>query len=545
MLQTELLHGERSTDQDIYVVRGLRMALLGRPALTALGLVVRPTQVHAVSPDLEQEVKAAFPHLFIGIGKLEGEYHIQLKPDSQPFALTTPRRVALPLLGKVKTELGRMLEEGVIARVEEPTEWCAGMVVIPKAHDAVRICVDLSPLNESVRRELHVLPSVEHTLGQLSDAKIFTKLDAQSGFWQIVLAEASQKLTTFITPFGRYCFKRLPFGISSAPEHFQRRMSQLLDGLEGVVCQMDDILVYAATQEEHDKRLYAVLQRLESAGLTLNTQKCEFAKQEVKFLGQIIDGNGVRADPDKVAAVTGMPAPTNVSEVRRFMGLVNHLGKYIPHLADKSRPIRELLNKNSAWSWGPQQGQAFSDIKRDLTTPPGLALYDATADTKVSADASSYGLGAVLLQRKDTADWRPIAYASRALSDTERRYAQVEKEALATTWACEQFRDFLIGLTFQVDTDHKALLALLGSKRLDEMSPRIQRFRMRLMHFSFSIAHVPGKDLATADTLSRAPMPQTHPQTRQADEQSIESFVNAVLSSLPITEKRLQQLRQD
>ena len=162
---------------------------------------------------------------------------------------------------------------GVITRVSEPTEWCAGMVVVPKPNNTVRICVDLTHLNKSVCRERHPLPAIEQTLAQLAGARFFLKLDANSGFWQIPLYQESALLTTFITPFGRYCFYRSPFGITSAPEHFQRRMSDLLSDLDGVVCMIDDVLVHGRTVEEHDKRLVAVLHRLEQAGLTLNQEK--------------------------------------------------------------------------------------------------------------------------------------------------------------------------------------------------------------------------------------------------------------------------------
>ena len=167
-----------------------------------------------------------------------------------------------------------MEDMGVISRVDQPTEWCAGMVVVPKKSGAVRICVDLKPLNESVTRETHPLPKVDDNLAQLAGASIFSKLDANSGFWQIPLAEKSRLLTTFITPFGLYCFNKLPFGISSAPEHFQKRMSTILEGLEGILCQIDDILIFGSDQKQHDERLVTALQRIQEAGITLNTEKC-------------------------------------------------------------------------------------------------------------------------------------------------------------------------------------------------------------------------------------------------------------------------------
>ena len=186
-----------------------------------------------------------------------------MKEDVKPFSLATPRRIAVPLFKKVKKELDRMLELGGIKRVEEPTPWCSGMVVVSKDNGNVHICVDLTKLNEGVCRERCMLPSVDEILAQLRGAKIFSKLDANSGFWQIKLAKDSALLTTFITPYGRFCFNRVPFGITSAPEYFQRRMSQLV-----VICMIDDILVYADTQEEHDCILKTVLHKIEKEGGT-------------------------------------------------------------------------------------------------------------------------------------------------------------------------------------------------------------------------------------------------------------------------------------
>ena len=202
--------------QQIYVVQNLSRALLGRPAIQALNVVV------LIEPVQGDKVVEQFPELFKGLGKLKDSYKIKLREEATPFALTTPRRVPIPLLPKVKDELQRMETMGVITKIDEPTEWCAGMVVVPKRGGKVRICVDLTKLNESVCRERHILPSVEQTLAQIGGAKHFTKLDANSGYWQIELDPESAKLTTLITPFGRFCFNRLPFGITSAPEHFQR-----------------------------------------------------------------------------------------------------------------------------------------------------------------------------------------------------------------------------------------------------------------------------------------------------------------------------------
>ena len=346
-----LRHQDRSSSQTIFVVRGLKTNLLGLPAITSLQLLQRINATHAADTDIRKR----FQKVFTGLGTLGEEYQIQLREGAMPYALYTPRNVPIRLRGKVREELERMEAAGVISKVDEPTPWCAGMVTVPKKSGAVRICVDLKPLNESILREAHPMPEVDETLAQLAGARVFSKLDANSGFWQIPLAEESRLLTTFVTPLGRFCFNELPFGISSAPELFQKRMSKVLAGLEGVVCQIDDVLVFGKDQAEHDKRLVAVMERIEKVGITLNSEKCEFSRDHVKFLGHQIDAEGIRADPDKTSAIQQMEPPSNISELRRFMGMANQLGKFSPHLAELGQPLRELLSTKRAWVRGPDQ----------------------------------------------------------------------------------------------------------------------------------------------------------------------------------------------
>ena len=200
-----------------------------------------------------------------------------------------------------------------------------------------------------------------------------------------------------------------------------------------------------------------------------------------------------------------MQQPKYVGDLIRFLGMANQLGKFIPNLSTVTHPLRDLLQMTNQWTWGPIQQRAFDLVKIELSKTPVLALYDPNRETTVSADASSYGLGAVLRQRTN-GTLRPVAYASRAMTPTEQRYSQIEKEALATTWSLEWFTDYLYGMSFHVETDDKPLVSLLSSKKnVDELSPRIQRFRIRLMRYMYTIAHVPGKSLIAAVALSRAP----------------------------------------
>ena len=320
-------------------------------------------------------------------------------------------------------------------------------------------------------------------------------------------------------------------------------MSELLTDLEGVECQMDDILVFDKDEAEHNTRLEAVLRRIKDAGVTLNPEKCEFSKRQLMFLGHVIDSKGIRADPEKTKAIRKMHPPTSVPELRRFMGMVNQLGKFTPNLAQLTQPLRELLTKSTPWMWDSAQSRAFQLVKEEVSKPTTLALYDPDAPTKISADASSHGLGAVLLQQSNEV-WSPVAFASRSMSETERRYAQIEKEALAMTWACEKFANFILGKHIQVVTDHKPLVPLLGQKQLDNLPPRILHFRLRLDRYSYDITKVPGKELYTADTLSRAPISELSSTDSTALEELAELCMMGAISHLPASSQRLKVYRE-
>lgn len=210
---------------------------------------------------------------------------------------------------------------------------------------------------------------------------------------------------------------------------------------------IDDILVFGASKGEHDRRLQQVLQRLDEAGVKLN-KKCSFAASEVKFLGVLVSARGISPDPEKIKALQKLPIPLDVSGVRRLLGMANHVGRFIPHLSDVTAPIRELLQQRNSWYWGPSQQAAFEKLKSMLSSHICLAKYDPSYPTVVSADASSYGLGAVMLQDQPSGERRAVAYVSRALTTTETRYSQTEKEALAVTWAVERLDQYLRGIDF-------------------------------------------------------------------------------------------------
>ena len=544
--------------EQVYIVDGATKLLLGLPAIRKFGLIPSVPKTFSITAvELQNrdgvylrttgDVKDYKPELAGPLGKWKGKtVHITQSEGAEPSNCTTARRVALPLMSKAKAEIQRMENLDVIEPVDEPSDWCSPIVVVPKSNGKdVRICVDLTRVNKAVKREVYQMPSVETTINKIAARSVYSKLDCNSGYFQLELDDASRKLTTFITPFGRFRFKRMPYGISSGPEIFQKYMDEALSDIPGVVVQMDDILVEGSDCAEHDARLKSVLDKLAELGLTLNLDKCIIAETKLEYLGQMVDGGTIRKDPSKVQAIHNISEPTNTTELRRFLGVVNQLMKFCPNLSDLTKPLRDLLKKDSVWQWGPEQAQAFEKLKQELTSDRVLSMYDPNRETVVTADASSYGLGAVICQRQENGEMKPIAYASRSMTETECRYAQIEKEALAITWAMEHWADLLVGLQkLKVETDHKPLVPLLSTKYIHELPIRVQRFRMRLMRFNFTITHVPGKYLYTADALSRDPDVSAKAQESLRDlNELVETYVNTIMVTLPVVDSRLDEIR--
>ena len=303
------------------------------------------TSDNLVSGCSTEQIKENYSKVFQSLGKLEESYRMQLDPKAVPVA-QVPRKIPAMLRCKLKQELDRMEEEQVIANVDEPTDWVHNPVIVEKPNGKLRVCLDPRELNKYLKREQYQLPTLEEIASRLHGARFFSTLDANQGYWQIPLDEKSSRLTTFNTPFGRYRFLRMPFGIHSAQEVFHKRVNRLYEELEGVETDIDDILVWGKTIEEHDQRLQAALDRTKSIGMTLNPDKCKFRVTEVAYLGHKLTEEGVRPDQTKIEAIINMPAPQDKFGVQRLLGMVNNLTKFIPEMSEITSQLRELLKKN-------------------------------------------------------------------------------------------------------------------------------------------------------------------------------------------------------
>ena len=433
----------------------------------------------------------------------------------------------------VDKKLKELQDLDIFEDVEGPMPWVSPLVAVPKSNGDVRVCVYMRRANEAVIRERHPIPTLEETLAALNGAAVFSKLDLRWRYHQVELHPELKVLTTFSTHNGLKRYKRLIFGLSSAPEMYQYDIQQTLQGIPGARNISDDIIVFGTDQTSHDKNLELTLSHLENKGLTLNQEKCIFSVPELVFFGFNISANGLAPDEKKVEAVKNARPPQNAAKVRSFLGLVNYCARFIPNFATLAEPLRKLTRSDTEWGWGEIQHDAFDQLREALTSDCVVVHYDQTADTELKVDASPVGLGATLLQpSKGTV--RPVAYASHTLTDVEQRYSQTEKEALAVVWACERFHIYLYGKPFTLYTDHKPLEIIYSPK--SKPPPWIERWALRLQPYQFNIVHMAGKT-NPADVLSRLPLDNQPFRERNITEEYINYVtMNAVPKALTLEE---------
>ena len=479
--------------------------------------------------DLLSKHSELFTESYEGMKGLEA--HITMRNDARP-TFVKARRVPYALKEQVERELDKLEKNGVIKKTDRSC-WASPVVVVPKADGTVRICGDYkSTINQSVEDEQYVLPTTQDLYTALVGSKVFSKLDLSHAYAQLNVDKESQEYLTIATHKGLYSYLKLPYGVKSSPKIFQAKMDQILLGVEKCVCKQDDILIGGNDWQENLKILADVLDRLHKYNLHLKLPKCEFLKPEVVYLGLRISADGLQPVEEKINAVKRAPAPQNVSELRSFLGMVQYYHSFLPGLATILAPLHRLLQKNVRWEWTNDCQKAFEACKEGLTSDSLLVHYDLNRTLRLACDASSYGLGAVLSHVMEDGQERPIAYASRTLSSSEKNYAQIEREALSIIFGVKKFHQFLYGRKFTLVTDHQPLLTILGPKTAIPplAAARMQRWAIVLSAYDYQIEYRSSAKHSNCDALSRLP----HEDSKIGSESEIYSL-SAIDKDFPIT----------
>lgn len=488
----------------------------------------------ATSRDVSK-LPAGFEHfedLFSpGLGLVKNQTHTITVRRNVPPVQAKLRRLPITLRDVVTAEILKLEQQGVIERVSA-SEWVSPIVVVKKKEGGIRMCVDLRAPNKAIVVDSFPLPHIDELLNSLSGASHFSKLDLASAYYQVRLDPKSRDLTAFITHEGLFRFTRVCFGLASAPAAFQKIMSNILKDCKGVQFYLDDVIVYGSSQQEHDENLHTVLQKISQAGMKLN-KKAVFSVQELTFLGHRLSAGGLAPLPSKIDVVLNFPAPCDPSQLKAFLGLVEYYSKFIQHCATIVEPLRRLLRKGVTFVWSSEADTSFQQIKACIQQAPILTMFDPCLPVVVSTDASNYGLGAVL-QQQHGSQLRTVAFASRSLTEAERKYSTGEKEALAILWACEKWHIYLWGRQFTIRTDHQALVTLMSTQGAGVRPLRISRWVARLFNYNFVMEYRKGTDNVVADALSRLPVHDTEDGTTFREE-----IVSIVCASL--TEKDFQE----
>ena len=491
------------------VVNQIGPVLLGRQLMEKLGISVKGPDICSI-PNMDNFV-AKFPELFSpGLGLYKDKTFTIAVHDNMEPKFFRARPLPYALKEKVDKELDRLIQEKIIEPVNH-APMAAPIVPVLKSDGNLRLCCDYKvTVNRMVKIDMYPIPNIRDLMSGLANMTVFTKLDLSQAYSQLALSPESKVLTTISSHRGLFQFNRLPFGISSAPGIFQRAMENLFRDMDNVICYLDDLLLVSKNSKDHEKLLGKVFDRLQKTGLKLKREKCEIAVDKVVYLGFQITPEGILPTANKVDAIRKAPRPTDQTQLKSYLGLLNFFRRFLCNAASVLEPLTRLLRADKIWEWGTEQEKAFETSKSMLINSEALVHFDPEKPITVLTDSSAYGLGSVICHTIDGME-RPIFFASRTLTDAERRYSQTEKEALALVYAMKQFHEYLWGQKFTLITDHKPLLGIFNPTKpiSPQASGRIQRWALILQAYNFDLIHRSGKLLYTADALSRLPASET------------------------------------
>ena len=500
---------------DLYVVKNKGPVLMGRDWLHKVRLdwyaikSLKASQTLSTTKEQLQTMLDKYSDVFedkLGTFK-SAKAKLTLKEDSQAH-FCKARAVPYALRPKVEEELRRLQNEGILTKVEW-SEWATPIVPVPKKDGSVRLCGDYKgTVNPELQAEQYPLPRIEDIFAKLAGGQKFSKIDLRQAYHQLEMEEDSRKYLTINTHMGLFQYNRLVFGITSAPAIWQRTIDQVLEGTSGTSCILDDMIITGKSDEEHLANLEEVLRRLQFHGLRANKAKCEFFKEKITYCGHDIDKDGLHKSTAKVEAVLEAPRPNDVAEVRSFLGLINYYHRFLPNLSTTVHPLTQLLGKDHQWKWTEQCEAAFHKVKEMITSEQVLTHYDPSLPLRLACDASPVGIGAVLSHVINDGTERPIAFASRTLTKTEQKYAQIDKEALSIIWGVKKFHMYLFGRPFTLYTDHQPLTSIFHPRKSIPVvtAARLQRYALFLAGYDYSIQYKNTKVHSNADGLSRLPL---------------------------------------
>jgi RNase H-like domain found in reverse transcriptase/Reverse transcriptase (RNA-dependent DNA polymerase)/Integrase zinc binding domain/Integrase core domain len=498
--------------ESFHVINKAKRGLLGYETAKRMGLISLGLDINAVEESLG--IFPKIPNLKI---KLEVDPNV-------PPVRNCNYRIPWALKKSTQRQLDKLFAQNIIEHAPANTKWMSKLSSVEKGtnHGSERgkeperrLVVNMRPVNEAIIRVNHPMPYLENYLPKLSGAKYFAKLDLSSAFYHIELHEDSRNLTAFMTEKGPMQFTRMPFGINAAPEIFQKTMESVLvdekgGPLPGIIIYLDDILIFGKTEEELHSRTECVLKALQKNNLTVNKLKSEFNKTKVVFLGHEISENGVKPAVDKLKAIENFRLPTCKSELRSFLGLVTYIGAAVENLSEKTAKLRDMIRKSAYFVWDPEKKKAFAALKEHIRKEVHeRGFFQEEAETHLYTDASPTALGAVLVQVQpnestNTSDKRVIMCVSKSLTETEKRYPQTHKEALAIVWSVEKLHFYLLGRQFIIYTDHEPLEFIFKQKNASDKRAmtRAEGWALRLSSYNYTLRHV-SSEKNIADPLSR------------------------------------------
>ena len=498
--------------------------------LTSPANVPGPRKVDLQDADIKPTTRSSFDELCERYPKVfskgnEGIGRTQLitmdidTGDSPPVS-SHPYTLALKQHQWVQEEIETLECAGVITKSMSP--WASPIVVVPKRSQPgeppkKRLCIDFRKINnlqQTVITEgkskgclsLIPLPKIDEMYAKLKGAKFFSTIHLRSGYYHIALGKDSRAKTAFVTPFAKYKFLQVPFGLAQVPAYFQHLMNQVLDNCNFAMTYLDDIIIFSETEEEHLAHIEEIFRRLEAADLKMKRSKCDFFKKHIHYLGHLISADGIRPLKDKLDTIHDMPAPRNSKEVKQFLGLVGYYRKFVPHFAVLLRPLTKLTCKDKVFKWTHKCRKAFNALKESLCEQPILKYADTKKGYTLYTDASKYGWAGVLTQvhtteieGKTVTTDHPVAYVSRLFKGSQLNWAALTKEAYAIYMSVKKLSFYLTDTAVLLKSDHLPLKKFLQKNTLNN---KVNNWAMELEAFNIKFQHVSGKTNILVDTLS-------------------------------------------